>query len=1489
MLKPFSLLFLFLLVLTSGSPEAWAQDSRQQDQGLPAAWQSRFMTLDQWFASGTPASEMVILEWGGETRFDPEVMASRIPGQRGAVFPPVFLEYRLAKQVTRQDLVRAGVVRLCPLFPEDKVDAYLQEKIREGGTLELSIQTWTTMSPSERDLRFAPWGAQPLASPFEGLGVYQYRVEASQVMDLAAHPSVRHISMAARDQSLDRESIGAQQAAPTLLSPVPDYTGRGVTVGIGDNASGIHHVDLKSRVLDFVPFPYENHGVHITGILGGRGRRDIQGQGMAPDARLINLFFSSVLARTPQLWEKYSMNITNNSYAARQKDCEYAGTYDLNSQAVDHLALKYPGVLHVFAAGNDGNETCAPYPHGFATVVGGYQPAKNGLVVTSTDHQYHHAWDASMGPLRDGRLKPEITAVGREVFSTIGVDSYFVSGGTSMASPQVAGAAALLTEKYRAGHGGTLPGSALLKALLMNGARDLGRKGPDFQFGFGFLDLERSLSMIQEGRFREGKLGWGEVRQELISVPPGVHQLKIMLYWHDYPSSPKAEKQLVQDLDLEVIDPRSVSHLPLILDPSPTGIWEEARPGLDRTNNVEQVVIDRPEAGDYLVRIRGFGLPEGDQDYVLVYDFVFPQLAIRYPVSHQAIQAEDTLLVCWNADGPPEDFLLEFSADDGQNWTLIESGIDSLKRTYRWGIPAVSTAKGRLRIRQLSSGRVSEVRDLIVNPAPLLVLDSIQCPGSVVLRSYPGTYGPPSVQLEIMDHEKGQDFEPVQPLSVDGKLWLPNLDRERYYLLRTRPLFSSGQKGYPSPTIKYRPNQGNCQGDQWVGDLGIVRVDTVLARRKYTRTDLRVMPQLRVQVQNLSPQPLSNIQIRLNGLPTAMSQQTFPVTLMAMESGWLGIDLDSSLAPGIYPFEFQAVALSDTDPHLENNSLEDTLYYFPNPPVLLPLEFNFEELDEGEWRTSTYGLDSGRHWDFIPVQDTGRLRSAILPGMAIEGQRSLSLDAWKSVEEQENALEGTFNLSQYQVDRDEIRMDFRYILHGMPKFPQENAVWMRGSEEDPWKLAMVLPGEETGRSLPSGTLSLNDVLQGQSFSTSAQIKIVQKDSSLIAEPQFGSGLTLDQIRIFPVYDDVHLKALLSPQPVYCGQSAPVPVKIRVYNGVYNDLSNIRLFYRLNDQEPVEETLAFLAAKDSLDFEFSRPVLLETGQHRLQVWAYLDSDTYPYNDSLEERKIFNQPSIQDFPYREGFESNDGYWYTEGKNSSWAWGAPRSVSLRSAYEGAKVWKTGIQGRYNNYEQSYLYSPCFSIHALSHPHLQFHMVEDVEDCGDTYCDGAYMEYRLDGGPWQRLGAYGQGVNWYSDSLYQVWNQENKLSWKQAQIELPKGNSIQLRFVMESDMAYTKEGLAIDWVEVMDSPHYNDELMGVYPNPVEGGEFVIQWRSRSGDPLHITLHDLEGRLLHQVQRSSEPGLNRARIQTPTWAPGLYLLTIQWAGKKEFRKLIYW
>src|SRR5690606_13114767 len=183
----------------------------------------------------------------------------------------------------------------------------------------------------------------------------------------------------------------------------------------------------------------------------------------------------------------------------------------------------------------------------------------------------------------------------------------------------------------------------------------------------------------------------------------------------------------------------------------------------------------------------------------------------------------------------------------------------------------------------------------------------------------------------------------------------------------------------------------------------------------------------------------------------------------------------------------------------------------------------------------------------------------------------------------------------------------------------------------------------------------------------------------------------------------------------------------------------------------------------------------------------------------------------FPYLENFETDDGGWYSGGVNNSWAFGTPSSSKINRAASGANAWKTNLTGSHNGNELSYLYSPCYDLTGLSNPQLSFSVAIDIEDCGDAdpqddpneLCDGAYVEYSTDGVNWTRLGAKGEGTNWYNKGFTSnhLWAVQDYTRWHVATISLPVVSNLRIRFVLASDPFVNFEGIAVDDIHIYDS----------------------------------------------------------------------------------------
>ena len=244
--------------------------------------------------------------------------------------------------------------------------------------------------------------------------------------------------------------------------------------------------------------------------------------------------------------------------------------------------------------------------------------AKNHIAIGSIDADTDgSSWFSSWGPADDGRIKPDLAAPGCQAGGDGGVTSclpdggYGVACGTSMASPTATGVAALILEAWRDAYGGH-PGNAGMKAILASSARDLGPIGPDFTYGFGAIDAVAAVELVQTGGVAHMAVVDGDVLERTISIDPGTDRLVLTLAWDDAPGVPLAANALINDVDLALYAPDGAVWLPLV--PDPDAPQAGAEPGVDTTNNIEQVVVTDPEPGLWTAVISGAVVAAGPQE-----------------------------------------------------------------------------------------------------------------------------------------------------------------------------------------------------------------------------------------------------------------------------------------------------------------------------------------------------------------------------------------------------------------------------------------------------------------------------------------------------------------------------------------------------------------------------------------------------------------------------------------------------------------------------------------------------------------------------------------------------------------------------------------------------------------------------------------------------------------------------------------------------------
>ena len=490
-----------------------------------------------------------------------------------------------------------------------------------------------------------------------------------------------------------------------------NYTGAGIGVMVRDDGTIGPHIDFEGRLdnRNTAQFdPTLNHGDGVAGVMAGAGNINPSMRGMAAGADIYNAdrFESFLNFEVSSLFNDDIVQITNTSSGP-----QCSNDYLMDAVIVDQQSNDIPSLLHVFSGGNANGGADCGYGAGnqWANLGGADKIAKNIIAVANVIFDGTITNSSSRGPAYDGRIKPDISAHGDGQFTTDENNQYALFGGTSAAAPGVAGVAAQLYEVYGDQNNGALPESALIKAIMLNAANDVGNIGPDFIYGWGIVNGLRAGKTIEDGRYLSDNIAQGETNNHVINVPSGTAQVRFMVYWRDPTASLGASSALVNDLDLVVNDPANNTLLPWILNSAPntTALNTPATTGEDHLNNMEQVLINDPTAGEYTLDISGFNIPVGPQEYFVVYEVIPENITVTHPNGGESFEVGANEVIHWDVVNTTEDFQLEYSVNNGASWMNITT-VPANRRNYVWSVPSSVTGATLVRV---SSGSFTDTSD----------------------------------------------------------------------------------------------------------------------------------------------------------------------------------------------------------------------------------------------------------------------------------------------------------------------------------------------------------------------------------------------------------------------------------------------------------------------------------------------------------------------------------------------------------------------------------------------------------------------------------------------------------------------------------------------------------------------------------------------------------------------------------------------------------
>ena len=456
-------------------------------------------------------------------------------------------------------------------------------------------------------------------------------------------------------RSTQNTNAAISSGANTLRDQGAPYglDGTGVKVGVWDGGSvrNTHQEFNTTRVVKKnSTSPVDDHATHVAGTIGANGTTAAS-KGMAPKVAIdsyewTNDYAEMTAAAAATATDTARIPLSNHSYGYNAVTADM-GRYETECNTLDALAASLPYYLVFWAAGNEQDSL---------TALGGYQSitfnglAKNILTVGAANDAVTSgtrdtskgtiAYFSSLGPCDDGRIKPDLVANGVSLYSPVSTSNTAYDGtysGTSMATPSAAGSATLLTQLYQREFPGTRPRASMLKGLLIHTASDVGNPGPDYKYGWGYINVKAAADVIlaHKASLAAPKMIEGTLNNSTKTLTQtfqwdGTSPIRATLCWTDpagaaQTATDSRTANLKHNLDLKVTAPDgSTTYLPFVMPF--VGTWTQASmnatatTGVNKVDNVEQVLIASPtQAGSYTATISLNGtLTTASQIYSLI-------------------------------------------------------------------------------------------------------------------------------------------------------------------------------------------------------------------------------------------------------------------------------------------------------------------------------------------------------------------------------------------------------------------------------------------------------------------------------------------------------------------------------------------------------------------------------------------------------------------------------------------------------------------------------------------------------------------------------------------------------------------------------------------------------------------------------------------------------------------------------------------------------
>ena len=525
----------------------------------------------------------------------------------------------------------------------------------EAGVPRFTVKVYGHISVEDA----AAWMASEYGGVIIGVGRLTHAVDvalpADNWFDLAADERVRWIEPFWPRRETNN-SNRTNTEAETAQAPPYSLDGSGVMVGEWDGGGvSLAHADFGGRVVSGDGAAAASHATHVAGtVLGSGAQSSGNYRGMAPAASMVSYQWwgsSSELESDYQAAiDGYGIDLTTNSWGigyppSSIEQCEaFLGNYFSECGTLDDIIAGGLGkTLSVcWAAGNErsgGSDYCGSLGMTWGTIIP-FGTAKNTITIGAINSNNSTMTGfSSWGPVDDGRIKPELVAPGCQSNGDFGVTStrvgggYAVACGTSMATPTAAGCLTLWLERYQALYPGQVPLASTVKAAFIQSADDLGDPGPEYDFGYGRINVPHAVDIADAAAFFEDEITDGDTLSWIFAFDGNQPEVRFTLAWDDPAAVENANPTLINDIDMRV---KTAGPFPITLRPwslNPSVPENDAIPGEDHTNNIEQVWRDTQlmGAGTWTLQVIGHNIPSGPQKFSIAHNPGFVMVPEQQP------------------------------------------------------------------------------------------------------------------------------------------------------------------------------------------------------------------------------------------------------------------------------------------------------------------------------------------------------------------------------------------------------------------------------------------------------------------------------------------------------------------------------------------------------------------------------------------------------------------------------------------------------------------------------------------------------------------------------------------------------------------------------------------------------------------------------------------------------------------------------------------